>query len=235
RVLPLAMNNLHAPTVPSGPTSAPTTNGTSSHLSFTELQQKKDNVEAELKALGGVLDSHGVDMNTPLLTSDGFPRSDLDVAQIRTTRARIIRLKNDYKEIMANVEKFLHEHFASAAEGTQSNAPATVGASGILPDSDSQPLDQPFAKVNSVAANSPAELAGLKAGDEIRNFGYVNRANHDGLKKVADCVQGSEGSNIFIKVSRPSGVASREELRLTLTPQRDWGGRGMLGCHITPM
>lgn len=53
------MNNLHAPTVPSGPTSAPTANGTSSHLSFAELQQKKDNVEAELKALGGVLDTVG--------------------------------------------------------------------------------------------------------------------------------------------------------------------------------
>lgn len=97
---------------------------------------------------------------------------------------------------MANVEKFLHEHFASAAEGTQSDLPA-AGASGILPDSNSQQLDQPFAKVNSVATNSPAELAGLKAGDEIRNFGYVNRANHDGLKKVAECVQGSEGVGPF--------------------------------------
>lgn len=98
---------------------------------------------------------------------------------------------------MANVEKFLHEHFASVAEGTQSDVPATAGASGLLPDSDSQQLGQPFAKVNSVATNSPAELAGLKAGDEIRNFGYVNRANHDGLKKVAECVQGSEGVSPF--------------------------------------
>ncbi len=53
------MNNLHAPTVPAGPTSAPTTNGNTSHLSFAELQQKKDNIEAELKALGGVLDTVG--------------------------------------------------------------------------------------------------------------------------------------------------------------------------------
>ncbi|EGX92029.1 26S proteasome non-ATPase regulatory subunit 9, putative [Cordyceps militaris CM01] len=228
------MENLHAPTIPAGPTSTPTTNGTSSHLSFAELQQKKDNVEAELKALGGVLVSHGVDMSTPLLTRDGFPRSDLDVAQIRTTRARIIRLKNDYKEIMANAEKFLHEHFANAAESGESGTP-TASTSTILPDSDTQSLEAPFAKVNAVSANSPAELSGLKAGDEIRNFGYVNWANHDGLKKVAECVQGNEGSNIFIRVSRTSGVASREELRLTLTPQRNWGGRGMLGCHITPM
>ncbi|KAJ6785911.1 hypothetical protein PWT90_09498 [Aphanocladium album] len=174
-------------------------------------------------------------MDTPLLTRDGFPRSDIDVAQIRTTRARIIRLKNDYKEIMANVEKFLHEHFANAAETAASAPTAAAGASGILPDSETQSLDQPFAKVNSVAANSPAEAAGLKAGDEIRNFGYVNRGNHDGLKKVAECVQGNEGSNIFIRVSRPAGVASREELRLTLTPRQNWGGRGLLGCHITPL
>lgn len=154
---------------------------------------------------------------------------------------------------MANVEKYLHEHFANAAVAAEST-PGAAGSSAILPDSETQTLDQPFAKVDSVASSSPAEQAGLKVGDEIRNFGYVNRANNDGLKKVAECVQGNEGvrsvfwssyfnhysntiqqSNIFIRVSRPSGVASREELRLTLTPRRNWGGRGMLGCHITPL
>lgn len=68
-------------------------------LSFAELQLKKDNMEAELKALSGVLDSvscgrlpvmvphstngsqHRVNMDTPLLTPDGFPRADIDVPQ----------------------------------------------------------------------------------------------------------------------------------------------------------
>ena len=57
--LPLRMENLHAPTVPSGPTSGPA--GTNviqtSGLSFAQLQAKKDNIEAEIKALGGVLES----------------------------------------------------------------------------------------------------------------------------------------------------------------------------------
>ncbi|KAH7270199.1 uncharacterized protein BKA55DRAFT_550866 [Fusarium redolens] len=229
------MENLHAPTVPSGETTAPVTNGDAGHLSFAELQRKKDDIEAELKALGGVLDSHGVDMNTSLLTNDGFPRADIDVAQIRTTRARIIRLRNDYTSLMTWIEKFLHEHFASLDE----NEPAPVASSSnsqrILPDSVSTPLDLPFAKVNTVAAGSPAETAGLKPGDEIRNFGYVNQANHDNLRKVAECVQGNEGNNVFIKVSRPDGVAERQELRLTLTPRKDWGGRGLLGCHILPL
>lgn len=232
--LPLRMNNLHAPTVPSGQTSSYTSNGDAGQLSFQELERRKDDIEAELKALGSVLDSHGVDMNTALITRDGFPRSDIDVAQIRTTRARIIRLRNDYKGLMTRIEKFLHDHFAGLnADGE--TAPSSSGELPILPDSQPESLDPPFAKVNTVAAGSPAELAGLKAGDEIRNFGYVNRSNHDNLKKVAECVQGNEGSNVFIKVSRPTGVAQREELRVTLTPRKDWGGRGMLGCHILPL
>jgi 26S proteasome non-ATPase regulatory subunit 9 len=93
------MENLHAPTVPSGPTSVPLTNGTNTGLSLAQLQAKKDNIEAEIRALSSVLDSvrhshkytlqnryinviqHGVDMNTRLITPDGFPRADLDVAQ----------------------------------------------------------------------------------------------------------------------------------------------------------
>ena len=50
------MNNLHAPTVHSGPTSAPATNG-HTPTTFPELQRKKQNLEEELKALSGVLDS----------------------------------------------------------------------------------------------------------------------------------------------------------------------------------
>jgi hypothetical protein len=59
--LPQRMENLHAPTVPSGPTSAPAaTNGTlNSRLTFPQLQARKDNIEAELRALGSVLESVG--------------------------------------------------------------------------------------------------------------------------------------------------------------------------------
>ncbi|KAI1661323.1 hypothetical protein F4813DRAFT_347196 [Daldinia decipiens] len=55
--LPLRMDNIHAPTVPAGPSSRPLANGNAKHLSFAELQAKKDDMEAELKALSSVLDS----------------------------------------------------------------------------------------------------------------------------------------------------------------------------------
>ncbi|KAH7035390.1 uncharacterized protein B0I36DRAFT_360768 [Microdochium trichocladiopsis] len=228
------MDNIHAPTVPSGESSRPLANGNAAHLSFAELQAKKDNMEAELKALSGVLDSHGVNMDTPLTTADGFPRADIDVAQIRTTRSRIIYLRNDYKDLMNTIEKYLHEHFASLKD-TEDAAPTATSAATMMGDSIPETLDEPFARVNSVAANSPAESAGLKAGDEIRNFGYVNKANNDGLKKVAECVQGNQGQRVLVKVSRRSDGGQRQELRLNLVPRSDWGGRGLLGCHILPM
>jgi len=232
------MENLHAPTVPSGPTSTPLTNGTNNGLSLAQLQAKKDNIEAEIRALSSVRDSHGVDMNTRLITPDGFPRADLDVAQIRTTRARIIYLRNDYKALMSVIEKHIHEHFARLAEEGSTEEPTTNGvhsSSDILPSrSVPQALGPPFAKVNSVVADSPADSAGLKAGDEIRNFGYVNISNHEGLRRVGECVQGNEEREVLVKISRPSN-GRREELQLTLTPRRDWGGRGLLGCHVLPL
>ena len=97
------MDNIHAPTVSSGPTSSGYSNGIpKEQLSLQELIAEKDRLEAELKALGQVLDSvciaqrlentsanvflqHGVNMNTGLTTFDGFPRSDIDVAQSRHT------------------------------------------------------------------------------------------------------------------------------------------------------
>src|SRR5208282_3034734 len=93
------------------------------------------------------------------------------------------------------IEKTIHEHFANLAQqppgatDDSSSQPSEARPVATRP----APLDPPFAKVNSVVPSSPADSAGLKPGDEIRNFGYVNRSNNDGLKRVADCVQGNEG------------------------------------------
>jgi len=52
------MDDLHAPTVTSGPTSAGYSNGVpKNQLSLQQLIAEKDRVETELKALGQVLDS----------------------------------------------------------------------------------------------------------------------------------------------------------------------------------
>ncbi|KAF1809618.1 hypothetical protein P152DRAFT_461305 [Eremomyces bilateralis CBS 781.70] len=226
------MDDIHTPTVESGPTSNGVLNGQiPANLSLLELMDRRDAVEAELKALSSVLQSHGVHMSTGLTTIDGFPRSDIDVAQIRTTRVRIIHLRNDYKELMGRIEKGLHAHHAAIRERGAQDASTTSGLSASSPAGISESsLEAPFAKVNSVADGSPAHTAGLRAGDKITNFGIVDWTNHERLSKVAEVVQQNEGRPLVVK-----GIRGVSGMTFTLTPRQNWGGRGMLGCHLVPI
>ncbi|MCJ1476302.1 putative 26S proteasome regulatory subunit [Lambiella insularis] len=234
------MDDIHTPTVPSGPVTASTriNHASEDNISLMELISEKERVESELTALSSVLDSHGVNMNTTLTTFDGFPRNDLDIAQIRTTRARVIRLRNDYKGLMSRIEEGLHLHYSSAANINTSSSSAVPQSRGSAftrngQESGQVRVEPPFAKVNSVVDGSPADQAGLKAGDEIRQFGEVNWRNHEKLSKVAEAVQRHEGRSIVMKVVRRGAADDTiEELELSLTPRRDWGGRGLLGCHL---
>ncbi|KAL8735332.1 MAG: hypothetical protein Q9166_000877 [cf. Caloplaca sp. 2 TL-2023] len=186
------MEDIHTPTVSSGPASAQVSRSTNHDggTSLLDMIAEKSRMEEELKALSGVLDSHGVNMNTSLTTFDGYPRDDIDVAQIRTTRARIIRLRNDYKSLISKIEDGLHAHHAQARDLPVMQSGATSSQASTSPASS---LEAPFAKVNNVVAGSPADDAGLRAGDKIRRFGDVDWINHEKLSKVAETVQRNEG------------------------------------------
>jgi 26S proteasome non-ATPase regulatory subunit 9 len=58
----------------------------------------------------------------------------------------------------------------------------------------------------------------------------VDWTNHERLGKVARVVQQNENHTILVKVLRDGQM-----VRLELTPRRDWGGRGLLGCHLVPV
>ena len=118
-------------------------------------------------------------------------------SSVRTTRARIIRLKNDYKDLMKKIEGGLHEHHASLQEKAAEDAKRA--STNPTPQAASQPvIETPFAKVNTVADGSPAQAAGMKPGDNIRSFGTVNWMNHENLSKVAEVVQRNEGVSLAI-------------------------------------
>lgn len=98
---------------------------------------------------------------------------------------------------MSKIEDGLHAHHAQARSlGGVPSPFASQGWPAAVANSD-QPglssLEAPFAKVNSVVAGSPAEEAGMKAGDKIRKFGNVDWINHEKLSKVAETVQRNEG------------------------------------------
>ncbi|KAJ5662539.1 26S proteasome non-ATPase regulatory subunit 9 [Penicillium maclennaniae] len=235
------MDDIHAPTVASGPSSARPARDVSK-LSMPELMQEKERIEMELSALSSVLNSHGVTMRSTLTTFDGYPRDDIDIAQVRTTRVRIIHLRNDHKEVMTHLEKGLHDHFARlqntpGATTNGTNVPSSAPTSATDSTSaDAGTLGTPFARVNSVEPGSPAHQAGLKTGDSIRSFGSVHWLNHERLSKVAEAVQQNEGRPLSVKVTRRNeGGPGTVDLDLQLTPRRNWGGRGLLGCHLVPL
>jgi 26S proteasome non-ATPase regulatory subunit 9 len=224
-------SNIYSLHVPSGPTSFATERPNYNDLTLQQLITRKDNLEEELKALGSVLDRHKVTMQSSLTTFDGFPRADIDVAQVRVTRARIIHLRNDWKELMDRIEKALHEHHANTQEENAKNPqpdPSSVRESTISPPA---APETPFARVNSVEPGSPANEAGLMTGDLIRRFGDAIWSNHERLRKVGEVVQQNTGRPILVRISR-KGEGETQEMDLRLTPRQGWGGRGSLGCHI---
>lgn len=96
---------------------------------------------------------------------------------------------------MKLLEKGIHAHFAKPQD-TRAAEP-TANGTKIPPVVESLntnvTLGTPFAKVNCVVPGSPADQAGLKAGDTIRSFGNINWLNHERLSKVAQTVQENEG------------------------------------------
>lgn len=162
-------------------------------------------------------------MQTPLVTSDGFPRSDIDVYNVRRLRVDIIRLENDLKSLLSEIDTKLQQHFQ--ANATSSNQSHTNGHAAHL--TESQLIA--FAIIDIVNENSPASKAGLQVDDELLKFGPIHAGNHNGLRRVAELVSTKDGSEIELTVKRDG-----EQKSLTLVPDSHWGGRGSLGCHLNP-
>jgi 26S proteasome non-ATPase regulatory subunit 9 len=93
---------------------------------------------------------------------------------------------------MSHIEKGLHEHHARLAEQAQSNPAAASQAAAALQPAPAA-FEAPFATVNSVVAGSPADSAGLKIGDTITKFGWVDWTNNERLSRVAEAVSQNEG------------------------------------------
>ncbi|XP_066227160.1 26S proteasome non-ATPase regulatory subunit 9 isoform X2 [Saccopteryx leptura] len=191
-----------------------------------ELIRRKEEIEAQIKANYEVLESQkGIGMNEPLVDCEGYPRSDVDLYQVRTARHNIVCLQNDHKAVMKQVEEALHQlHARDKEKQARDMAEAHEEArSRSLEQSEGLSPSQAFAKVNSISPGSPASIAGLQVDDEIVEFGSVNTQNFQSLQNVGSVVQHSEGKPLNVTVIRRG-----EKHQLRLVPTR-WAGKGLLG------
>ncbi|XP_073717501.1 26S proteasome non-ATPase regulatory subunit 9-like [Misgurnus anguillicaudatus] len=189
------------------------------------LMKRKDEIEEQIKAYYDMLHDAGVDMHTPLVDVEGFPRADVDLNVVLTSRHNISCLQNDHKAVMMEIEKALHAlHAKVRVRPEKDNAKTQTESTEPVVS-----MPSPFALVDTVTRGSPAFQAGLQVGDEVLEFGSINTQNFRNLHDIASVVQHSEGKSLRVGVIR-----NGQEIHLDLTPQQ-WSGRGLLGCNLVPV
>ncbi|CUS21954.1 LAQU0S04e04654g1_1 [Lachancea quebecensis] len=185
-------------------------------LSLPEVFDVKSKLEAQLSQLFDNLQRQGTDLESSLVTEDGFPRSDIDVLQARLIRRSINMLRNDLKAVIVRTQELMADQFQKLAAKTQ-----------LIDEREVLEYRIPFAAVTEVVFDSPSHSAGLSKDDKIVRFGNLHAGNNKSLSAIGPLVQGNEEKPVTIRVLR-NGVF----LNLTLVPSRKWAGPGLLGCRL---
>lgn len=212
---------------------------------FDTLSAQRELLEIEADAIHSELTSPGLNGEPPaglkesLVDAEGYPRGDIDIYNVKNKRRRFAEINNDHKQLMKKLEEITPRLLQLAPEklsgSNEQKQPAASSAS--VP---STPLTsgstifhllstaEPIAKLDEILPGSPAQLAGIQENDELLHFGHVTAADPRALASIAKLVGDSVQQPISLKIRRRGEV-----IELTLIP-RSWGGRGLLGCHLTP-
>ncbi|GBN23478.1 26S proteasome non-ATPase regulatory subunit 9 [Araneus ventricosus] len=190
----------------------------SNFVSLVNIIGKRDTIEAEILNLLAELKKQNVTMTEPLVDEEGYPRSDVDVAAIRHIRHEIICKQNDCKELTRRIEE---ELYALHAEEKITPSASCLNVREVS--------FKPFARVDLVDENSPAQKADLRVGDLLVKFGSLKYRNFENLSAVARLVTENLRKPIHVNVLRCDKVVP-----LILIPD-EWSGNGYLGCRIQPI
>jgi 26S proteasome non-ATPase regulatory subunit 9 len=90
---------------------------------------------------------------------------------------------------------------------------------------------RPIAKFDEILEDSPAFFAGIEDGDLLLRFGSVDCNTPNPMASIPSVVKASLNKELSIVVLK-NGSSSPS--KLVLIP-KVWSGRGMLGCHLTPL
>ena len=211
-----------------------------------ELGSKKDILEADMAVAVEYLSKAGVGMHEPLVDSDGFPRSDVDIIAIRKARNFVARGRNDLKDMELKHEELIAEihgqtrpeaHKQMTVDDVERAAKSAAAAEKAqrMQRESTMRAKPPFLKVVHVAPRSPGFVAGLVAGDVIVKYGSIEKADcllrqGGAFEAIGSYTRESEGRLIDVWVIRDDDGKGVHEL--ALVPQRGWGGDGLLGCSF---
>lgn len=193
------------------------------------LSAQRDALEAEADAIHSELTSPGVNgeppagIKTSFIDAEGYPRGDIDIFNVKDKRRRLAEINTDYKALMKQIEQTmmeLHKELPPVPATETTSSPASVSTPSA---------PKPMAKLDEIFPGSPAATAGIELNDLLIEFGTVTSNTESFLKSIVELVGKNVNQPIPIVVLRNS-----ERVELSITPQ-PWGGRGLLGCHLTPV
>ena len=209
-----------------------------------KLMKEKDQIEKEILDLTEILETPPMPgVKGPLVDSEGFPRADIDLFEVRRYRNRLACLQTDHCNLMKEIEKgleslhsdYIQHNMKDEEVKTSATSANTLKMGDLKIEDGSQSAKQevkiPFAWVSDVISESPAQKAGLKLGDAIYRFGEVDHSNHENLGAIVELVKRSLNNTIKIKVLRKNIMGSSEDIEIDFVPH-EWGGRGYLGCAL---
>lgn len=188
-------------------------------LSLQEVTLLKGLIENDLDKNFKFLSSQNLDMDSSLITQDGYPRSDIDVLQVRLTKKNINMLRNDLHNVIERSQFLLNQHFT-----LQEQQRSKTG------NEEHQVMEYtiPFALITEVVPDGPIATAGIKSNDKLISIGNINAGNHMKLQNVQKLIIQNEDNVIPVRILRND----KEIMQLSLKPSRNWNGSGLLGCKL---
>jgi 26S proteasome non-ATPase regulatory subunit 9 len=136
---------------------------------------------------------------------------------------------------MKQIEQILPLLYASMPESQPTSTFIPAKSSTRISDDEDLSAYTSIATIDEILPGSPAAEGGLTNGDQLLKFGEVSsRSMPKSTNPLADIpavVKFANDNNADVPlVVRRGG----EVVKLVIRP-KPWGGRGLLGCHLTPI
>lgn len=204
---------------------------------LNRLIAQRDALEAEADAIYSELTSPGLNgeppagVKTSLIDAEGYPRGDIDIINVKNKRRRLAEINTDHKALMKQIEQsMVHFHETLPA------VPAPALTSESVSQIDMNLVSGPMAKLDQVLEGSPAADAGIREDDLLLQFGTITSNTEAYLNSIVQLVGRNVNQPIPIVVQRTKlgSIGGTERLALSIVP-KPWGGRGLMGCHLTPI
>jgi 26S proteasome regulatory subunit N4 len=229
----------------------------------TALEVEAAAIHTELTS-PGINDEPPAGIKDSLIDQEGFPRNDIDIFAVRVKRKRLAEINYDYKQLMKQMEEITQTLFSLGPSREIIESPSTEAKvksdgnnSASVTSSSSVTINpkelRPIAILDEVFLDSPAYQAGIRNQDQLICFGEITYTTTNYLQAIAQLVGQSVQRPISVIIRRTSASTSssssatanwssnnassttiEEDIQVVLTP-RPWGGRGLLGCHLTPI